>query len=248
MKELSEADMQVLFKKKMYERVKVLRQELLKLRPQRICNLINEQAYSTKTFINIPCKEEDIINKEKILISLENNKNIKAICVKKGNVTENVVQVLISLVGRFPSLMEIAFKDVTISKPSLQLITSALSKVKMQKLSFRNIHVDSQTDFEHIGFIITQTKPQCVILKNLGMNDYGLLYIADHIGNAEGLKELNLSYNKYTKVGLKCIEGTLKDNESLKILKLKQEETDNSYYEFIRGLRTVLKGVEIEII
>eukprot|EP00826_Nyctotherus_ovalis_P066335 TRINITY_DN9796_c0_g1_i7.p2 TRINITY_DN9796_c0_g1~~TRINITY_DN9796_c0_g1_i7.p2 ORF type:complete len:356 (+),score=100.07 TRINITY_DN9796_c0_g1_i7:1080-2147(+) len=246
MKELSETDMQVLFKKKIYERVKALKQEIVKSRSQRIYNLINEQSYATKSTIVIPCREEDIINKKDIIMTLESNKSIKAVCIKKGNVTENIVQVLINLVGRFPSLAEIAFRDVAIAKPSLQLIEAALSKAKVQKFSIKNARFDSQPDLEHVGAIISQVKPQSVVLKSIGMNDYGLLYIADYIANAEGLRDLDLSYNKLTRAGLKCIEDSLKDNGSLKLLKLKQEDAEHAYYEFIKGLKSTIKGIEIE--
>eukprot|EP00826_Nyctotherus_ovalis_P037810 TRINITY_DN3483_c0_g1_i9.p1 TRINITY_DN3483_c0_g1~~TRINITY_DN3483_c0_g1_i9.p1 ORF type:complete len:367 (-),score=77.49 TRINITY_DN3483_c0_g1_i9:191-1180(-) len=247
MKRLSESDMQVLFKKEMYDRVRFLKHEAEKSKPQRIYTLVDEQGYDTKHLINIYCKDSDIINNRDISIALQQNKNIKSICVREGDVTEGVVKAIAALASKLQTLTSLSFKDVAMSREVLLLVAEAFGDVRVGKLAMKNVRLDSQVIFESVGKLMHQTKAQCVELKNVGMNDYGLIYFAEYIPKAEGLKDLDISYNKLTKVGLKCIEDLLKDNnQHLKSLKLKQERAEQSYYDSIRSLRTSIKAIEIE--
>ena len=247
MKQLSEADMQVLFKKEIYDRTKCLGQEIVKYKPQRIYNLVEEQNYHSKNNINIFCRDSDILNTKEIVSILENNKNIKKIIIKEGEINENIVDLLSNLVVKFPSLASISFKDVMITTNILKLLCPIMSKVKVQKLTIKKCYIASQLDFEEIGKIILQTKAQHVVLKQVGMNDYGLIYISQAISQAEALKDLDISYNNITRMGLKCIEDVLKDNDHLQNLHLKQARSSQVFYDFIRGMKSIIKNIEFDV-
>jgi hypothetical protein len=246
MRRLSESDMQILFKKEMYNRIRYLQHEAEKFKLQRIYTLVDEQGYDTKNSINIYCKDADIINNKDISTALQQNKAIKNICIRDGDVTHSIVKAVASLVNKAQVLTAISFKDVTIRRSVLDSLVEALGEVRLSKLTMKNVRLESQTEFRSVGKIMYQTKVQCAELKGMVMNDYGLIYLADYLLKTEGLRELDISYNKLTKIGLKCIEDLLKDNDHLKYIKLKQERAEQSYYESIRSLRTTIKDIEIE--
>jgi len=245
-KQLSEGDMQVLFRKEAYERVKSLTYELIKNKPQRVHNLVEEQGYKTRKNIVLYARDYDLIDSKEILQAIDHNKSIENIQIKIGQITDTVLKPLAEIIGKNANLNEIELKDVTMTGEVLQKLGNILGKTKIKCFKMKNCRLNSQRNFEYIGAILWQGNIQDAELKNVGMNDYGLTYLAEPIAKLESLKSLNLSSNIITRIGLKCIEDVLKDNEHLRYLGLKQKSASGIYYDYIRNLKSNIKGMEID--
>ncbi len=239
--------MQALFPKDVYERAKSLSYELAKSHASRAHGLVEEHGYRSRKEIVFPAKDADLGESKEVLAALEQNKGACIFSLVSGEVSEAFAATgLAAIFARVPATTQLRIKDVAMDAFALQAMAGSLTKLKLQSIWMKRVRFPSQRVFEHLGAIIIQSKLQEVTLRDVGMTDYGLAFLADPIAKAESLKRLDLSYNPITRVGLRCIEDALKENDHLEYLGLRQKRAAAAYYEYVKGLKSLIKAIDFD--
>lgn len=246
-KRLTEADMQIMFRKAIYDKIKTFSHEYLKQKSTRLQAIIDYSGLKTREKLTINCRDLDLATSKEIQQSLEINPNLRKLVLSKGKINEEIIKGNTAfLLSKIPNLQELKLKDINISKNSLRALADILNQSNIQVLEFNNTAVKAQDSFEYIGAIIWQSKVHKLILRNAGLTDYGLIYLAEPISKSENLHHLDLSFNNITTIGLKQIEENLKDNKHLQYLKIRQKVYGLAFHKQIKNLRTVLKQIDID--
>jgi hypothetical protein len=240
--------MLLLYRKEVYEKIKTVSSELLKSRTQRLQHLLDTQGYKLRHGIQFHGHSIDLTAGKEIKTALAANTNVDKLSILHCRLTHRLLRsVLHDPLRLCPALKTLELVSVTLNNAALQTLAEALTKMQLTSLMFQDVGLQSQRSFEFIGALMWQAKLQSVGLCGVRLNDYGLVYLLEPLSKTESLQRLDLSYNHITKIGIKMLEDSLRDNNHLEYIGLRQTVYSTVYQDCIRGLQATCKNLDVDI-